>query len=353
MAALPLAPILGRVARSFALSLRLLPRETRQATALAYLLARAADTVADTRVVPRVERALLLEALRDVYGGGAPLEPLLPALRRVERADDAIPEERALLQELPACLELLAAQPPEELRLVRGVLATLTGGMALDLARFPGDRAGELRALDTPEELLDYTWRVAGCVGEFWSDLHALRLRSCRRVDLVAWRGEGVALGRALQLTNVLRDLRRDLEHGRCYLPARELAARGLTPGALLDPGCWPALRPLYAAWVARALGEAGLGLRHVLRTPAREPLLRLAALLPLLLAVQTLGLCLRGNPLDPRSPRKVPRRAVWGALVRGGLAAREGRALVGLYRVTLRRAGLQELAPPLAALLR
>lgn len=350
MSALPLAPILSRVARSFALSLRLLPRETREPTAVAYLLARAADTVADTRLIPAGERAALLERLRAVFAGGAELAPLLPLLRRVEADPDVTAEERALLLELPACLALLHVQPAPEQALIRGVLETLTGGMVLDLQRFPGERAEDLRALHEPGELLDYTYRVAGCVGEFWSDLHRLRLRSCRRIDAATWRSEGVHLGRALQLTNVLRDVARDLRHGRCYLPAGELAQVGLAPADLLDPGRWPALRPVYERWLGRALAEAQVGLGHVLRTPAREPLLRLAGLLPLLLALETLGLVWRGNPLDPTARRKVPRRAVYGALLRAGLAAREDRALVGLYRHTLRRAGLAPLGgvPPL-----
>lgn len=347
MSALPLAPILRRVARSFALSLRLLPPATREATATAYLLARAADTVADTRLIPAGERAALLASLRAVFAGETALEPLLPRLLRVQADPEVQPEERALLLELPACLGLLEGQPEAERRLIRRVLDTLTGGMVLDLERFPGERAEALRALEEPAQLLDYTFRVAGCVGEFWSDLHALRLRSCRRVDLAAWRSEGVHLGRALQLTNVLRDLPRDLRHGRCYLPARELAGVGLTPPDLLDPARWPALRPVYERWLARAVQEARRGLGHVLRTPPREAALRLAGMLPLLLALETLGLCRRSNPLDPTTRRKVPRRAVYGALLRAGCCVREDRALAGLFRATLRGAGLERLPDP------
>ena len=61
--ALPLERILARVSRSFHVSLRALPARTRGTVALAYLLARAADTVADTRIVSRSERARLLGAV--------------------------------------------------------------------------------------------------------------------------------------------------------------------------------------------------------------------------------------------------------------------------------------------------
>ena len=68
-AALPLAPILARVSRSFHLTLRLLPRPTRHTVALAYLLARAADTIADTRLVTPPERVRLLAELTGLFRG--------------------------------------------------------------------------------------------------------------------------------------------------------------------------------------------------------------------------------------------------------------------------------------------
>lgn len=344
--ALPLRPILEQVSRSFYVSLWLLPRETRHTVALAYLLARAADTVADTRVVARAERLRLLEEIAAVVQGGRDPAPLARDLSRAiaDRADGATPGERALLRELPACVSALEAAPALERDLVRRVLATITRGMVIDLTRFPGEDAGALAALDTREELFDYCFHVAGCVGEFWSDLHAARLPALRhlRVDAPAWAALGRRFGRALQLTNVLRDVARDLRHGRCYLPLGELAARGLTPADLLEPSAWPRLRPLHDALVAQAVDDARAGLAHCLGAPPRELRLRLAGLLPLLLSLQTLGLAARGNPLDPAARLKVPRRAVWSTLVRARLAAREDREVVTLFASVLRRAGLR-----------
>jgi farnesyl-diphosphate farnesyltransferase len=343
-AALPLRPILEQVSRSFYVSLWLLPPETRHTVALAYLLARAADTVADTRVVARAERLRLLEEVALAVASGRDAAPLARDLARAiaDREDGATPGERALLRELPTCLAALEAAPALERDLVRRVLATITRGMVLDLTRFPGEDPGALAALDAREELFDYCFHVAGCVGEFWSDLHAARLPALRRVDRPAWAGLGRRFGQALQLTNVLRDVARDLRHGRCYLPQGELALRGLAPRDLLDPGAWPRLRPLYDALVAQAVDDARAGLAHCLGAPPRELRLRLAGLLPLLLALQTLGLAARGNPLDPTARLKVSRGAVWSTLVRARLAAREDREVVALFRDVLRRAGLR-----------
>lgn len=342
-AELPLRPILAQVSRSFYVSLWLLPAETRYTVALAYLLARAADTVADTRVVPRVERLRLLGAVAEAVAGARDAGPLARELEVAiaGRDEGATPAERALLRELPVCLQALERLPALEQRLVRRVLDTITRGMVLDLARFPGEDAAALTALDTRDELFDYCYHVAGCVGEFWSELHAARLPALRRVEPAAWSALGRRFGRTLQLTNVLRDVARDLRHGRCYVPREALTAAGLAPADLLDPAAWPRLRPVYGALLAQATDDARAGLRHCLGAPPRVLRLRLAGLLPLLLALETLGLVARGNPLDPGARLKVPRRAVWGTLAAARLAAREDREVVALFERVARRAGL------------
>src|SRR2546426_934843 len=62
-------PVLGRVSRSFYISIRLLPKKIREPAGLAYLLARATDTVADTVQVPALLRAEMLADLSSVIQG--------------------------------------------------------------------------------------------------------------------------------------------------------------------------------------------------------------------------------------------------------------------------------------------
>lgn len=342
---LPLKPILARVSRSFYLSLRLLPKATRHTTALAYLLARAADTVADTRLVSPPDRVRLLGSLERLFQGqaaGGERIATLGELSSLTRTADMIPEEKALLAELPTCLRMLQTLPEPELGLVRRVLEVIISGMQDDLTCFPGEASEDLAALEKREDLLHYCWQVAGCVGEFWSDLHAARLPSLWRLDRAAWRAQGLRLGRTLQMTNVLRDIGRDLSHGRCYVPREDLSAIGLAPEDLLEPTAWGRLRPLYEDLVAQAVDDAVGGLQYTLQIPPREVSLRLAGFLPLLLALLTLGIVLRHNPLDPASPRKVSRRTVYATLARGFLAVRQDRSLSALFRSTLRKAGLE-----------
>lgn len=343
----PLREVLARVSRSFYLSLWLLPEETRFAVALAYLLARAADTIADTRLVARERRLDLLLRFRAACAGEletSEVDALLAEFASLELSEDAIQEEQQLLRELRPCLEALEDQPALEATLIRRVLETLTEGMIADLEAFPGEDASGLQALRTRAELLHYTYQVAGCVGEFWSLIHAARLPAFgRRVrgDLDGLCRSGVRLGRALQLTNVLRDLRRDLQHGRCYLPSEELAELGLEPRDLLDPARWPELRPLHQDLVAQGVRDARAGLEHVLAVPSSARFLRLAELLPLVLALRTLGLAAQGNPLAEGSRKKVSRREVYQLLIQGLLKSGDDVALRRWCRAEARAAGL------------
>ena len=61
----------------------------------------------------------------------------------------------------------------------------------------------------------------------------------------------GVRFGKALQMTNVLRDVPKDLRIGRCYLPLEQLERAGVSPDELLEPKTGPRARPVLccAPW--------------------------------------------------------------------------------------------------------
>ncbi len=91
-------------------------------------------------------------------------------------------------------------------------LVELINGVAGDL---------EPRTFATTDELLTYCHQVAGVVG--------LALGPLLGAHRTGFESSGAALDQAMQLTNVLRDVKADLALGRCYLPTEELARHGLT----------------------------------------------------------------------------------------------------------------------------
>src|SRR5262249_4268853 len=157
----------------------------------------------------------------------------------------------------------------------------------------------------------DYTYRVAGCVGEFWTKICRAHLFPRSRLDDGFLLTNGVRFGNGLQLVNVLRDIPSDLRLGRCYLPAPALESLGLSPSDLLDPAREVQLRPTYLRYLDLAEQHLQAGWAYTNHLPFRSVRVRLACAWPILIGAQTLGRLRTGHFLDPTQRVKVTRREV------------------------------------------
>ncbi len=294
--------VLRPVSRSFYLSLSLLPRLLRQPISLAYLLARATDTVADTAEISSDVRRVTLAQLSAHIQGGADGDDLAPILRvfAEQQPNDA---ERTLIESLPLYLDLLDSLGQPDAADVREVLQKIVRGQSLDLERF-GEGKG-IRVLRTVAELNEYTYLVAGCVGEFWTHIGARHLRRFAQLSEAEMLRLGVEYGQGLQLINILRDVGDDLAAGRCYLPAEELA--GLSPEELAAAP--ESAEPIFRAWRERAAAGMTAGLEYA--TAIENVRLRIATALPALIGVRTLALLKTTGPRSIAHRVKVPRREV------------------------------------------
>lgn len=307
MRARELLPLLASVARSFYLTVRVLPAPVRRPIALAYLLARSTDCVADTSTLPVARRRALLtwmgERIASIHTAPQDLDGVVAAQPN--------PAERALLGRFEALIDLLEHTEPEIRDLIRAVLATILSGQQLDLERFGDASPEQLRALENETELEDYTYRVAGCVGQFWTHLTRQLLFPKYWVDVKLLVQRGVHYGQGLQRVNILRDLPADLRQGRCYLPRASLAAHGLSPTDLLDPANLERVRPLYDRYLDQTHVLLAEGWTYTNVLPFRQARLRLACAWPVLIGAHTLARLRTGNVLDPARRLKVSRSQV------------------------------------------
>ena len=312
-----LEALLKETSRSFYLTLRVLPGKIRAQIGLAYLLARTTDTIADTAVLPVERRLIGLENLRDQILGkaGSP-----PDFGELAKSQDW-PAERELLERCGEAVGLLDRMEPADRQRIRDVLTTIVSGQELDLRRFDGASAENIVALADDGELDDYTYRVAGCVGEFWTKMCRANLFPQAMLDERSLEAKGVRFGKGLQLVNILRDLPVDLRNGRCYLPAKELTAAGLTPQDLLNPGNEPKFRMLYQRYLALAEGHLQAGWDYTNALPRRCVRVRLACAWPILIGLATLAKLRGANVLDPEQRIKVSRAEVKRLIVRSVLA--------------------------------
>ena len=318
-----LLPLLKRVSRAFYLSIRVLPGPIRLPVGLAYLLARTADTIADTDAVSPEERLTALLAFREALGSRQPEDNQIDLLQSLTEYQPTA-AEHDLLNAIPAVLGGLGQLQRTDRDLVVSIVIKLTEGMEFDLTRFPPEESGEIQPLESSRELDRYTYLVAGCVGEFWTRITVAHTEELSDWDLDRMCEVGVRFGQALQMTNVLRDIPADLKSGRCYLPSEWLAEIGLSPRDLSDPRVALAARPVLSRGVEVALDHFAEAERYVMAIPSSCVRLRLAAIWPLLMGLATLERVVRSPYwLNPNVRIKVSRFWVFRMIFFSLLVAR------------------------------
>ena len=176
--------ITQRAKSNLAIALRLLPPDRRADMVVFYAMCRTLDDLADDPSRPLTERERALEEWKNgfLHGFASPAPLQRQVLEMCDRRD------------IPNTL-----------------LAAIADGCMMDL---------HPQKFQTWEELSEYIWKVACAVG-----LVSIRVFGCRERKSEDY---AVALGRALQLTNILRDVREDFENGgRVYLPQEDLERFG------------------------------------------------------------------------------------------------------------------------------
>ncbi len=210
-------------AKNFAYGIMLLPRPKRRAIAAIYAFAREVDDVAD---------------------GDLPAAEKRERLERLRASLDALPADamQVALADARACYPI-----------PRAALAALVDGGLQDLEQ---TRYADL------DDLLGYCRNVAGAVG-----LACVAVYGSHDTE------HAETLGIALQLINIMRDVREDWELGRVYLPQDELAAYGVTEDDIAAGRVTPEWRALMAFQGERARAYLADGLKLLGTLDARSSL--------------------------------------------------------------------------------
>jgi phytoene synthase len=206
---------------NLALAFVALGRERRNDITVFYAFCRVIDDIADSPEMPPDDKAAALKAWRTWIREAAPGEPELAA-------------------ELRGLYAKYAITPP--------MLDQIIDGVEMDL------RNVRYRTFD---DLRIYCYRVASAVGLVSIEIFGYRNPGCREY--------AIELGLALQVTNIIRDVGKDLDNERIYLPEEDLARFGYSEAELH----------------ARAHNEAFVRLMEFQASRAEEFFSRAAARLP------------------------------------------------------------------------
>ena len=308
-----LRSILKQVSRSFYLTLAILPKAVRDQVGLAYLFARAADTIADTGKLDDQARLQCLHRLKAQFFLDTINWYDIQKIQSLVAPQQNNPSEQLLIEELKHCFSIYQQLTLDDQKRIGRLLPTLIEGMEFDIERFPEKQQGEVTALQAMKDLDYYTFAVAGCVGEFWTDMMCAHLSRLSHWDRAVMVPIGIRYGKGLQLINILRDLPRDLLQGRCYIPEPLLMEHRLKPGDLLQEGSAARFQPILRRLIMASREHLDQGWRYALAIPRGEVRLRLACMWPLLIGMRTLQLLLSSpNPLNAKSSIKVSRGEVY-----------------------------------------
>ena len=221
--------------RTFSLATRLLRGDVRLPIATLYLYCRTVDTIADERVLE--------------VGADVARREVDETRSRLDRTLAGRPPEGVLWRRL--------AEVHDRYGLPHAPLHELLDGAEWDL---------EGRTVTDTEDLLTYSGLVAGSVGAMM-----LPFLVEDRAELAALEPAARALGKAMQITNIARDVGEDLEGlGRLYLPSEALERYGLTRADLLGVArnghgpseAYAALMESVMATAEALYDEAELGIR-------------------------------------------------------------------------------------------
>lgn len=316
--------LLASVSRSFYLTLKALPKELREPISLAYLLARTADTIADTASVPAELRIDCLNAFeRLIQTPDADIQTRLSTcITDVFVSLQTDPAEQKLMERFADGLAWLRTMQGAPLKAIQQVLERIIHGQRLDIQRFPAD--GILRSLSSDQELDEYTWLVAGCVGEFWTEMCASEKPEALapEADLQQMKVWGARLGKGLQLINILRDIGEDLRDGRCYLP-------GQPENKVLRDST--ILKTAWDHWLTICYGHLQDGLNYVKHVSDAK--LRYATALPLLIGIKTLTRMEKASWDERLRGIKINRLDVAMILAEALIASRSPEGIERLYQ--------------------
>ena len=297
--------LLETTSRSFYPTLKYLPKKIRGQIGLLYLLARLADTIADSKHGETDVLLDLLSKYNDVAQGRSTKLPDFTDLAEIQTN----PHEAELLMNAEDVIEGLREYEEGDRQRILECLDVIVGGQVLDLQRFgPAKEGGEISSLTSNDELDDYAYRVAGCVGIFWSKMSLAHLMTLSPEKEKVFLEKGIQFGKALQMINILRDIPEDLRFGRCYIPSEALSEHGLEPEDLLGDSNLEAFRPLYDSYLDLTNAHLEAATDYIRMLPDKQFRLKASCMLPVLIGQRTVTLLRTGNILDSDERIKVTR---------------------------------------------
>jgi farnesyl-diphosphate farnesyltransferase len=277
--------MLPRVSRTFAPTIRKLPRPLILQLTVAYLLCRIADTIEDSVFLTIKQKQNLLGE----YAGILIKENATNELKAFMKHIRALPQEGVddeLLHNVPLILAVYNTFPKK----VRTGISTWVVEMVSGMRTYVQSKySSSQNFLETLDELDDYIYYVAGTVGNLVTTLFSLYSQHITRNIAQQLKKYAESFGKGLQMVNIIRDMPDDWKNNRSYMPNELLKKYDVTRQSIFDKHNIQRSKKMLEELIAMALAYLDAGLQYIVSIPKAERHMRLSCMLPLFWALQTL----------------------------------------------------------------
>lgn len=332
--------IIGRVSRTFAIGIKILPGDLGRAVLVGYLLCRIADTVEDDGTASAERRQQLLARFAACFDDRA-----LAASFASEAADIAATDDYLeLLRGTKLVFDLFGTLPTRSAAIVERWTREMVGGMSEFVGRYP---AG-IR-IQTMPEYRRYCYYVAGTVGHLLTELWYANSSLVSKRDYERLLVNCEAFGEALQTINILKDIAWDIEHeNAAFVPEDLFRERGSSHHTMLEPHWIAQNRAALVGLVDLAKDDIRKSLDYFNALPKLAFQIRLFCLLPVLFAVATLREIEKSSAmLQSGGGVKIDRAEVRSLILAGSLSTISNKSTRWLVSKTSRRRFKLGLARP------
>ena len=308
--------MLPRVSRTFAPTIRMLPKGLNVPVTVAYLLCRIADTVEDTDALSVDEKKDLLTVYANIFVKDDP-NNYTEFNRLIKKLPKKTPDD-----ELTHNFPIIYSVFNNFSKMIKTQIGRWVAEMSRGMHKYAQSKLRQkFTFLDTMKELDEYTYFVAGTVGYLLTELFSFY--SKKITPAINGRLESLAesFGKGLQLVNIIRDMATDLRRGQSYIPDELLQKYRLTRESIFEKENAEQAQRLFNELIENAIKHLDRALDYILLIPKRETRIRLFCMLPLFWAMRTLQkiqentLALLGSD-KIKIPRNIIRREYYLALI-------------------------------------
>lgn len=280
-----------KVSRTFALTIKFLPRALRDSIYSSYLLCRVADTLEDSPFLDIEQKKDRLTRLSSMLyeaseGTGFPASDLP---RLYGNIDPGSGDDHRLLVESSKLFDILESLPDYQQKVIFRRAGEMAEGMAqyVELHYLENEKIGALKDIADWDR---YCYYVAGTVGHMLTEIFA------RHYDLNKSKTDKLtelssSFGLGLQKVNVIKDVPEDRKRGVCYLPLDIMKNYGLKPSSLDSTDDVLGIEKFVEELAANAMSHLDDAIAYTALIPHGYKGVRMFLLVPVLLAVETMNL--------------------------------------------------------------